>query len=146
MLSAREGLGLIRFRGHLPKGGYDVPTEILDDSKSISSVTAMNEATERARDIAKKVLARQYDPLLACRELIDPREQLPVMADEVMDVFRAVDSEVDGLPIGPERAHWNTESLRVNDLQAADYRERVRGQVADALRELLEVIGNEGHS
>jgi hypothetical protein len=109
-------------------------------------MTAMSEATERAREIAKKVLAGQYDPLLACRELIDLREQLPGMADEVMDVFRAVDSEVDGLPIGPERAHWNTESLRVKDLEAANYRERVRSQVAAALRELLEVIGNERHS
>jgi hypothetical protein len=74
-------------------------------------MTAMSEAIERAKQIAKKVLGGQYDPLLACRELVDIREQLPVVTDEVMDVFVAVATEVDGLPIGPERAHWTTESL-----------------------------------
>lgn len=76
-----------------------------------------------------------YDPLLACRELIDIREQLlSVVPDEVMDLFVAVESEVDTLPIGPERAYGAEESLRVRDQQAANYRERVRGEVKKALR------------
>jgi hypothetical protein len=73
-------------------------------------------AIERARQIAKKVLEGQYDPLLACRELDDIREELPGVANEVMDVFVAVASEVDGIPLGPERAYWNVESLRKKDL------------------------------
>jgi hypothetical protein len=103
-------------------------------------------ASERARQIAKTVLGGEYDPLLACRELADLREELSAVADEVMDVFVAVDSEVDGLPIGSERAHWNTELLRVKDFEATNYREQVRGQIEEALQRLLEVIGNDGHS
>jgi hypothetical protein len=103
----------------------------------------MTEAIERARQIAKNVLGGQYDPLLACRELSDIRELRPVVADEVMNVFIAVDSEVDDLPIGPERANWNAESLRVKDMEAANYREQVRSVVTEALRALLETTGDD---
>jgi hypothetical protein len=68
------------------------------------------------------------------------------MGDEVMNVFVAVASEVDGLPIGPERAHWATESLREKDLEAADYRAQVGSLVAEALRGLLEATGDDSHS
>lgn len=98
----------------------------------------MTDAIERARQIAKRVLGGQYDPLLACREITDIRDQLPAIADEVMDVFVAVSSEVDGLPIGPERTHWSAESLRVKDLEAANYRAQVCSQVAEALQGLLD--------
>jgi len=100
----------------------------------------------RARQIATMVLGGQYDPLLACRELSDIREQLPAVADEVMDVFVAVDSEVDDLPLGAERANWSAESLRVKDMEAANYREGVRSAVAEALRALLEATRNDSHS
>lgn len=106
----------------------------------------MSDAIERARQIAKKVLAGQYDPLLACRDIVDIRDQLPVISDEAMMLLRAVDSEVDGLPIGPDRAYWDKESLRLKDLQAANYRERVRGLVEEALRELLAATENDSHS
>jgi hypothetical protein len=106
----------------------------------------MTDAIERARHIAKNVLGGQHDPLLACREIADIREELPAVADEVMDVFVAVASEVDGLPIGPDRAHWTAESLRVKHLEAANYRAQVSTQVAEALQGLLEATGNESHS
>jgi len=106
----------------------------------------MTDAIQRARQVAKNVLAGQYDPLLACREIADIRDQLPAIANEVMDVFVAVASEVDDLPIGPERANWSAESLRVKDLEAANYREQVRAQIGQALQDLLEAIAKESHS
>lgn len=106
----------------------------------------MTDAVERLRRIAKDVIGGQYDPLLACREIADVREQLMAVADEVMDVFVAVASEVDGLPIGPERAHWTAESLRVKDLQAADYRAQVGSRVAEALRAFLAATGSDSNS
>lgn len=106
----------------------------------------MTDAVEHARRIAKNVLADQYDPLLACREIADIREQLPAFAHEVMDVFVAVASELDGLPIGPERAHWTAESLRVKDQEATSYRAQVGGQVAEALRGLLAATENASQS
>jgi hypothetical protein len=47
------------------------------------------------------------------------------------------------LPIGPERAHWATESLRVKDLEAAAYRAQVQSHVEEALRSLLEATDND---
>lgn len=105
----------------------------------------MSGAVKRARQIAEKVLEGQFDPLLACRELVDLRDQLPMVGDEVMDVLRAVDSEVDGVPIGPEREHWSAGSLRVKDVEAAGYREQVRSVVSDALRTLLEATESDSH-
>jgi hypothetical protein len=106
----------------------------------------MTDAVERARQIAKNVLGDRYDPLLACREIAGITDELPAVDDEVMNVFIGVASEVDHYPLGPERAYWNPESLRMKDLQAADYRARVGGIVAEALQRLLEAIGNDSGS
>ena len=104
----------------------------------------MTDAIVRARKTAKMVLEDQHDPLLACRELADVREELlVVLPPEVMNVLVAVSSEVDDLPIGPERAYWAEESLRVKDLQVANYREQVRSDVEEALRALLEATGHD---
>jgi hypothetical protein len=105
----------------------------------------MSDAIARARRIAKGVLGSEYDPLLACRELADIKGNLSVVGDEVLDVFVAVASEVDGLPIGAERAKWVEESLREKDFEAADYRARVRRQVEDALQRLLEATERDSH-
>lgn len=102
-------------------------------------VNEVTKAIARARQVAKRVLEDQYDPLLACRDLVDIREQLlSAVPHEVMNVFVGVASEVHRLPIGPERAYWAEESLRVKDLEAATYREQVRSDVEEALRALLE--------
>ena len=107
----------------------------------------MTDAIERARQIAKRVLEGQYDPLFACRELADIREELSVVLPrEVMNVFVAVSSEVDDLPIGPERLHWAAESLRVKDLEAAKFRAQVGSRVAEALQGLLEATRSESHN
>ena len=98
----------------------------------------MSEPIQRARQIAKKVLAGEYDPLLACREIVMMKEDLTVVPDEVMTGFRGIDSEVDGLPLGHERAYWDKEALRENDLIATKYREQVREAILEDLRMLLE--------
>jgi hypothetical protein len=105
-------------------------------------VSKVTQAVARARQIAKMVLEEEYDPLLACRDVVGLREQLlSAVPQEVMVVFVAVESEVDGLPIGPERAYWAEGSLRVKDQEAATYREQVRSNVEEALRALLDATG-----
>lgn len=101
----------------------------------------MNDPTERAKEIALKALDGDYDPLLACRDLADLRGRLPGVTDDVMNTFIGVASEVDDLPIGTEREHWAPEALRSKDIEAADYRERVKDAVAKALQELLAALG-----
>jgi hypothetical protein len=98
-------------------------------------------AAERAKDVARWVLSGAYDPLLACRDLAGLRAELPAVADEIIDTFVGVASEVDDLPIGSEREQWSAEALKAKDAEAADYRERVRGAVEEALRGLLAALG-----
>lgn len=98
-------------------------------------------STERAKEIARRTLDGDYDLLLACHELANLRERLPRVADDVMNTFVGVASEVNDLPIGAERKHWAAEALRSKDIEAADYRERVRDVVRDALQELLVALG-----
>lgn len=92
---------------------------------------------ERAQEIARRALDGDYDILLACRELASLRERLTCVADVVMNTFIGVASEVDDLPIGAEREHWAPEALKFKDIEAADYRARVRNVVEEALQELL---------
>lgn len=98
-------------------------------------------ATERAKDIARWVLSGAYDPLLACRDLAGLRTELPGVADEIIDIFVGVASEIDDLPIGSERERWSADALKAKDAEAGDYRERVREVVEEAFRRLLTAVG-----
>lgn len=95
----------------------------------------MSDAIQRARQIAKNVLAGEYDPLLACREIVDLKDYLP---DGMTAELWGVDSEIDGWPLGAERAYWDTEALKEKDLIAAKYRDEVRTLIEEDLRVLLE--------
>ncbi|MCP5320829.1 MAG: hypothetical protein H7A12_08400 [Pseudomonadales bacterium] len=96
---------------------------------------------ERAKEIARRVLSDGYDPLLACRDLARLRPRLPGVADDIMNTFIGVASEVDDLPIGPERKHWAADALKAKDVEAANYRERIRAVVEKSLRGLLASLG-----
>ncbi|MFL6603185.1 MAG: DUF2489 domain-containing protein [Steroidobacteraceae bacterium] len=104
---------------------------------------SLNDASsmQRAREIALRTLAGDYDLLLACRDLSSLRGRLPGVSDGLMDVFLGVASEVDDLPIGAERNHWSAESLKRKDIEANDYQERVREVVTGALQGLLAALG-----
>ena len=91
----------------------------------------------RAREIATRTLNGECDPLLACRDLASLRTQLLHVPEDIFDVFVAVASEVDELPIGAERSNWVPDALRVKDLEAQSYREQVNASVVTALRQLL---------
>ena len=94
-------------------------------------------AAEIAADIARRVLSSAYDPLLACRDLADLREELQGVSADTLDVFVAVSSEVDGLPIGAERAYWAKDALAAKNLKAARYRDQVTSEIEGSLQRLL---------
>lgn len=94
-------------------------------------------AIRSAKEISHSVISGDYDLLLACRHLASLRERLPEVSDDIMATFIGVASEVDGLPIGPERKQWSVESLISKDIEADDYRKRVEAVVKEALERLL---------
>ena len=93
-----------------------------------------------ARRIAEETLAGRYDLLLACRDLAALRRDLSFLPDRVMDVFVAVASETDELPIGIERRQWAVSALHGKDEEASSYRDRVSDAVAAALGEVLAAL------
>lgn len=101
------------------------------------------DTAKQMSQIATCALAGSYDLLLACRDLARFRRQPVNVGDEIMDVFSAVASEVDGLPIGPERASWSGEALVRMDAEAEAYRAEVREAVMTALRELVGALARD---
>ena len=97
--------------------------------------------SERARDIAYRVLEGSYDLLAACHELAQLRPCLPGISDEIMYAFIGVASEVDDLPLGSEREHWAAEALSAKDEEAAIYRELVRPRIEESIKDLLDSLG-----
>jgi hypothetical protein len=97
-------------------------------------------AVECARELARKTLAGELDPLLACREMAVLRTRLPSVPDSVMDTFVGVASEVDDLPLRSDRQHWAPAALNARDAEAADYRVRVKDVVLTAMKELVGAI------
>lgn len=95
-------------------------------------------AEGRVKDIARRTLNGQYDHLLACREIARLSGDLPEVADEIMDTFTSVASEADDLPIGSERKYWAEEVLRLKDIEAEDYRQRIKSVVDESLTKLLQ--------
>jgi len=91
---------------------------------------------DAAEEIAARVIDGQMDPLSGCREVLRIRPSLPEVPDELWDVFSAVASEIDGLPIGEEREVWDREVLKSKDREVEDYRRHVQGIVVQAFEEL----------
>jgi len=100
-------------------------------------------ALAHAKDIARRTLAGDYDPLLACRDIDDMRLDLGgIIPDSIMETFIEVASSVDEYPIGPERRHWAAEALREKDVWIGDLRARARDDVNEALKALLADAGD----
>ena len=61
--------------------------------------------------------------------------------DESVRVFVGVHSETDALPVtAADRQHWNLEALKREDIKIAKAESWCREMVADACRNLVEVI------
>lgn len=99
------------------------------------------EPREQAAEIARKALRGEYDLLLACREITALRAGLSVVPRHVMDVFVAISSEIDDLPIGSESKHWNSEALQRKQSEADRYREETAETITLAMKRLLQSLG-----
>jgi hypothetical protein len=100
-----------------------------------------DEARLRVKELAQGVLDGQLDSLLGCIEI--DRIACRYLQDEIppalQDHFSAVSSELDGLPIGAAREHWEPFALAVRDARVARYRAQVEAGVMEACARLLQV-------
>ena len=100
----------------------------------------MTDARQRARDIATRALAGEYELFLACIDLDALRDDLEGVPEDVLHVFMGIASEVDDLPIGSQRQYWAPEALVKKDVEADGYREQVREVATQAFRDLLAAL------
>lgn len=94
------------------------------------------EADRRALSVADLTLNGRMDPLVACRQLAELRNDLCDVPDEVMTVFVAVASETHDLPLGAELDLWAKTVAQQKQVEADVYREKVRDVILAAVRDL----------
>ena len=89
--------------------------------------------------IARRIVAKEIDPLLGCRLIV--RHQGSLLDVERQDpsllVLVGVESETDHFPLGEVRSHWDPSALAQQDRQRAEYLQRVEKDVLDACRAII---------
>jgi hypothetical protein len=100
-------------------------------------------ARAQAVDVAKQVLLGQISPVIGAQELLRLRPALGVTAaDAGFQVFNLIDSESQGVPIGPMRQHWSQEALlaKAEDVRRTEQWALETG--AEAFREVVTRFGD----
>lgn len=90
-----------------------------------------------AKEIARQAISGQTPLLLACRKIYPMIKDSLSLSREIIDVFNAISSECDELPLGEEREHWSPSALSVKDREIEEYAEQVRPSLIEAMKELV---------
>jgi hypothetical protein len=91
---------------------------------------------EKVKEIARQALSGQIHMFLACVKISNETINLQNVPREITIVFDGVASEIDGLPIGDERQHWNPVALLEQDKEI----ERYLVDVGPVLKEAMEKL------
>lgn len=87
---------------------------------------------------AKDMLTGDIGIILGSRKLYSLSYELGDQRDLDFNIFIAVDSETDHLPVDDERENWSEEALKRKDVEIAEYESCNREQVMDACRKLIQ--------
>jgi hypothetical protein len=91
-----------------------------------------------AVDLAKKIISRETHYIIGCREM--QSLMLAIYEDPYVEdfynVFVAITSGTDHLPVGDQRQHWNREVLKEKDQEI----ERIYKLYKDDLMQSCEII------
>ncbi|HEV3091791.1 MAG TPA: DUF2489 domain-containing protein [Candidatus Cybelea sp.] len=91
--------------------------------------------------VARAMLEGQLDLVAGVRRLMKLLLDMPDPEWDAFDVIRGVESETDDLPVGEERALWNSKALAEKDIVRQDYEEKVRPVVLEACTRIVERFG-----
>ena len=95
----------------------------------------------KAQELALEVLSGRGSVIAAARLLAGLLSSLDSPAlESARGVFVAVDSQTDHLPLGPVRALWAQEALAELDEEIAEAERTHAAEVADACRQVLNVL------
>jgi hypothetical protein len=93
---------------------------VMNDEGHDGRNAAVQDARTQAATIAAAVLAGRLSPVLGAIDLTRLRSSVNVPDDDPdFETFMLIDSECDGLPIGPVRQYWSSEALTRKELEVA---------------------------
>jgi hypothetical protein len=98
----------------------------------------IEKARSQAATIAAAVLAGQLSPVVGAIDLHGLRSSVDVPDDDPdFEAFMLIESECDGLPIGPARQHWSDEALERKESEVAHAERWAMDTGAEAFRNVL---------
>lgn len=91
-------------------------------------------------DVARRILAKEIDPLLGCRWIVQHQDALSddERQDEDLLTIVGIESETDGSPLGEVRSQWDPAALALQDRKRAEYLGSVEGALYEACRSIIE--------
>ena len=98
----------------------------------------MEDDTAQLVSVARAMLAGRLELIDGVRRITKLRANMPDPDGAVFDVIRGVDSETDDLPVGEERALWDSKALAEKDIVRQEYVEKVRAVVLDACARIVD--------
>jgi len=90
--------------------------------------------------LASGLIAGDLDLIAVARKLNVFRGGVEPEIDALLNVFVAIHSETDALPIGEERALWNAEALAREDRKISAAEERWRHEAVGAATQLIRLL------
>jgi hypothetical protein len=93
--------------------------------------------------IANAILNGETGIILGSRQLSSLRYELSDERDPDFNIFIAIDSETDHLPVDNERENWSVEALKRKDVEIAEYEAYHKDQVIDACKKLIQRFAND---
>lgn len=95
------------------------------------------EAIDKIIAIATSMISGEKNLIEGCRILTGLRFEIDNPDDDAFIVFRGVDSETDGYPLGKVRDGYNTEYLRRLDCDMDRYLEKAKPDIIEACEEII---------
>src|SRR4029078_6496091 len=87
--------------------------------------------------LCEAVLAEEIGIIAPSRRIHRLVFQLPGTRDDEFNLFVAIDSDTDHLPVDRERRNWSTEALERKDKEIAEAESFYKDQVAEQCKSLL---------
>lgn len=91
--------------------------------------------------VARAMLEGQLELIDGVRRLTNLRANTSDPDWDAFEVIRGVESETDDLPIGEERALWDSRALAEKDAARREYVEKIRPAVLEACSRIVKRFG-----
>ncbi len=92
---------------------------------------------QKAIEIATAVINGTVNPIEGCRQLWHMKYDIGMENDENFNLFTAVDSETDHLPLGSQKDQCSTSYLERVQREERQYLESARDDIVQACKEII---------